>query len=144
MHMIKGDLIDSGQLPMGAGTLTLEQVNLILNHLPVEITFVDDREIVRYYNAQDAKMFSRKPEIIGGTVQECHSLASRPAVDKIIDAFRSGEKDVSELWIKHDRKLVHIRYFAVRDRDGKYRGCLEVVQDITNIRKLRGERKVDW
>lgn len=142
--MIKGDLVDSGQLPMQTGVLTLEQVNLILNHLPVEVSFIDEKEIVQYYNAQDTKIFSRKPEIIGGTVQDCHSPGSRPAVNKIIDAFRSGEKDVSELWIKHDRKLVHIRYFAVRDGEGNYRGCLEVVQDVTKIRKLRGERKVDW
>ncbi len=132
------------KLPMQTGSLTLEQVNLILNHLPVEISFVDENDIVQYFNSQETKLFSRKPEIIDGTVQECHSPASRPAVNRIFDSFRKKERDVSETWIKHDGKLVHIRYFAVRGNMGEYRGCLEVVQDVTAIRKLKGERKVDW
>ena len=142
--MIKGELIDSEQLPMQTGVLTLEQVNLILKHLPVELSFIDEKEIIRYYNKQDDKLFAREPDIIGHIVQDCHAPESHPAIGKMLDAFRNGERDMSELWIMRDKKFIHIRYFALRDSEGKFKGCLEVVQDITKIRKLRGQRKADW
>jgi hypothetical protein len=66
-------------------------------------------------------------------------------VNKILEAFRRGEKDVAEFWIRRDDRLIHIRYFAVRGRGGEYLGALEVTQDVTEIKKMEGERRLlDW
>ncbi|MEP0813735.1 MAG: DUF438 domain-containing protein [bacterium] len=133
-------------LPLDTGLLTLEQVNLIMRHLPVELSYVDENDTVRYYteNLGD-KIFPRSPGAIGRKVQNCHPPESIHIVNRILDEFRSGSKDVAEFWIPFQNKFVHIRYFAVRDAQGKYRGSLEVVQDVTPIRALAGERRLlDW
>ncbi len=132
-------------LKLSTGALTLEQVNLMLTHLPVDVSFVDENDEVRYYSDVKERIFPRSPGVIGRKVQNCHPPASVHTVQKILEAFRSGEKDVAEFWIELQGKFVHIRYFAVRDGVGKYRGTLEVSQDVTDIRKLKGERRlVNW
>jgi len=132
-------------LQLSTGALTLEQVNLMLTHLPVDVSFVDENDEVRYYSDVKDRIFPRSPGVIGRKVQNCHPPASVHIVQRILDAFRGGEKDVAEFWIELQGKFVHIRYFAVRDSNGDYRGTLEVSQDITGIRKLKGERRlVNW
>ncbi|MCD6282114.1 DUF438 domain-containing protein [bacterium] len=132
-------------LQLSTGALTLEQVNLMLTHLPVDVSFVDENDEVRYYSDVKDRIFPRSPGVIGRKVQNCHPPASVHIVQRILDAFRGGEKDVAEFWIELQGKFIHIRYFAVRDSNGDYRGTLEVSQDITGIRKLKGERRlVDW
>jgi DUF438 domain-containing protein len=123
------------------GLITPEQLGMIINSLPVEITFVDENDIVRYYSTPKDMMFTRKPENIGVTVQNCHSPESRPMVQEILDKFRDGSQDYSEFWFDLDGKFVHIMYFALRDGDGSYRGILEVAQDLTRARGLKGEQK---
>ena len=133
------------ELTMRTGTLSLEQVNLILNQLPLEVTFVDENDIVKYYSSPPDMLFTRKPGNIGITVQECHSPESRPIVNRIIDAFRGGSKDHAELRIVQDDKFIHVGYRALRDADGNYRGILETSQDITRINKLKVEQTgIDW
>ena len=132
-------------LQLSTGALTLEQVDLMLTHLPVDVSFVDENDEVRYYSDVKDRIFPRSPGVIGRKVQNCHPPASVHIVQRILDAFRGGEKDVAEFWIELQGKFIHIRYFAVRDSNGDYRGTLEVSQDITGIRKLKGERRlVDW
>jgi PAS domain S-box-containing protein len=135
----------SGEIPLHTGSLDLEQLSLLLNNLPFDITFADENDIVRYYNNPKERVFERSPDIIGRTVQDCHQDASVPQVNKIINAFKAGERHDAELWITHHGKFVHIRYFAIRDIGGDYRGVMEIAQDVTAIRALEGERrKLDW
>ena len=131
-----------GELALNVGRLTLEQVNLIMTHLPVELSFVDEHDTVRFYSNQPHKIFARTPDAIGRKVQNCHPPKSVHLVDQILADFRSGQRDVAEFWIPFNERFVHIRYFAVRDEHGAYRGSLEVVQDVSGIRALTGERRL--
>jgi DUF438 domain-containing protein len=131
-------------LAMETGELTLEQVNLMLTTLPVDVSFVDENDEVRFYS-EGERHFPRSPAVIGRKVQNCHPPGSVGIVQKILDAFRGGEKDTAAFWIEHGGKFLHIRYFAMRDEAGAYRGCLEVGQDVTEIRELEGEQRLlDW
>jgi uncharacterized protein len=132
-------------LKLDTGRLTLKQINLLLKNLPVDITFVDELDTVRYFSAGAERLFPRSPGIIGRKVQNCHPPASVHIVNRILEAFRKGEKDVAEFWIQSRNRFIHIRYFAVRNEAGEYRGCLEVSQDVTAARALQGERRLlDW
>lgn len=137
-----GGAQSGGLLEMNVGALTLEQVNLILTHLPVELSFVDENDEVRFYSNQAHKIFARTPDAIGRKVQNCHPPKSVHLVNQILSEFREGTRDVAEFWIQMQGMFVHIRYFAVRDAGGKYRGSLEVVQDVAAIRGLEGERRL--
>ncbi|HEY76152.1 MAG TPA: DUF438 domain-containing protein [Thermoflexia bacterium] len=129
-------------LHLDTGTLTPEEVNRILNGLPVEITYVDKDDTVRYFNRPRERTFLRAPAAIGRKVQKCHPPASLHRVQRILDDFRSGKRDVAEFWIQMKGRFIHIRYFALRDEQGEYQGTLEVVQDVTEIRALEGERRL--
>jgi uncharacterized protein len=134
-----------GSLNLDTGQLTPDQVNLMLTHLPIDISFVDEKDEVAYYSASPERIFPRSPGVIGRKVQNCHPPRSMGAVQKILDEFRAGNKDKADFWIQMQGKFLLIRYFAVRDADGRYRGCLEVSQDVTAIRKLEGQKRLlDW
>jgi len=132
-------------LRLGVGGLSLEQVDLILKNLPIDISFVDEADTVSYYSDTKDRIFPRTPGVIGRAVQNCHPPKSVHLVKEILKAFREGKKDAAEFWIETKGKFVHIRYFALRDARGRYRGCLEVSQDVTEIRRLAGEKRLlDW
>jgi DUF438 domain-containing protein len=134
----------SGLLDLATGRLSLEQLNLILTALPIDFQFVDEHDRVRFYS-EGERVFPRSPGVIGRRVQNCHPPGSVQKVQQIIDAFRAGEKDVAEFWIELQGRFLHIRYFAIRDATGAYRGVLETVQDVTAIRALHGQRRLlDW
>jgi DUF438 domain-containing protein len=131
------------QLSMGA--LTVEQLDRILVSLPVEISFVDDQDKVCFYSDHPDRIFPRSPGDIGRAVQNCHPQTSLHKVEEILSAFRSGKRDTARFWINFKGRLILISYFAVRSRDGRYLGCMEVTQDITDIRGLEGERRLaEW
>ena len=127
--------------PFGNGYLSVEQANLILNHLPMEITFVNKDDIFQYYNdavpAEDM-IFKRTPSQVGRHVELCHPPKLLPKVKKIFDALRSGKKDKFEMWFKSESRgqFVHVTYAAVRDADGDFQGVLEYVQDIAPYRAI--------
>ena len=129
-------------LPLDTGALAPQQINLLLTHLPVDITYVDKDDTVRFFSQGKERIFPRSPAIIGRQVQKCHPPASVHRVQKILDDFRAGRRDVAEFWIQMQGKFIHIRYFAIRDEQGEYQGTLEVTQDITHIRTLEGERRL--
>lgn len=130
---------------LSEGGLTQEQVNLMLTHLPFDITFVDDEDRVGYYSAGKHRLFPRSPAIIGRHVQKCHPSKSVHIVEKIVGEFKSGNRDSSEFWLQMKGRVIHIRYFAVRDSEGNYKGTIEVSQDVTEIQKLEGEKRLlDW
>ncbi|MEM1689292.1 MAG: DUF438 domain-containing protein [Candidatus Hadarchaeales archaeon] len=137
--------IQQGELQFETGTLTKEEAEAILNTLPVDITFVDKNDAVKYFNRAEKRIFVRTKAILGRKVQLCHPQKSIHVVNRILEAFRKGEKDVAEFWIKKGDRLIHIRYFALRDKDGKYLGTMEVSQDITDLKRIEGEKRLlDW
>ena len=131
-----------GLLHLDTGSLTPEDVNLLLSHLPVEISFVDANDEVRFFSQAGERIFTRSPAVIGRKVQKCHPPASVHRVEQILDDFRAARRDVAEFWIQMEERFIHIRYFAMRDEEGDYRGTVEVVQDVTHIRELAGERRL--
>ena len=133
------------QLDLNTGKLTLAQINRLLTHLPIEISFIDEMDNVAYYSDTKERIFPRSPGVIGRNVQKCHPPKSLDKVNKIIDAFKSGQENHADFWIEMSGKYLYIRYFAVRDENGVYTGTLEVTQDITTIRTLQGEQRlIDW
>ena len=134
--------LPEGLLALSTGALSLEQINLMLCNLPVDITYVDENDEVRFFSQTRERIFDRTPAIIGRTVQNCHPPQSVHRVQQILDDFRAGLRSVAEFWIQMGGKFVHIRYFALRDAAGKYHGTLEVTQDVAGIRALQGERRL--
>lgn len=127
------------------GYLTSEQVNFIFKFLPVDITYVDENDRVVFYNRGEERVFPRSAGIIGREVKFCHPPKSVDTVLKILEEFKKGTKDVAEFWITFKEQFVHIRYFAVRDENKRYRGVIEMSQDVTDIRKLEGQQRLlDW
>lgn len=132
-----GDILD-----VSTGKLTLEQINLIFRHLQIDLSYVDENEIVKFYSDTKHRVFPRSAGVIGREVQNCHPRESVATVQAIIEAFRKGEQDKAEFWIEMGGKFVYIIYNAVRDENGKFRGVLEMMQDATHIRSLTGSRKL--
>jgi len=127
------------------GYLTPDQVNLIFRHLPMDVTYVDENDRVAFYNRGDDRVFRRSPGIIGREVRYCHPPKSVDHVLRIVDEFKQGTKDIADFRINLKGRMIHIRYFAVRDEQKKYRGVLEMSQDITDIKTLEGEKRLlDW
>jgi PAS domain S-box-containing protein len=124
------------------GSLTEKEMEAILETLPVDITFVDAEDKVKAYNKHGQRIFARQPSVIGRAVQKCHPEKSLSAVNRIIDDFKAGTRHSTEFWINLEDKFVYIRYFPVKDKEGKYLGVLEVTQDVSEIRKLEGEKRL--
>lgn len=115
----------------------------ILNTLPVELSFVDKDDKVRYFSHENGeKIFPRTRGAIGMAVQNCHPEKSVHLVNRILADFKAGTRRVAEFWIEMGGRKVHIRYFPVRNPAGEYLGTLEVVQDIAPIQQLTGERRL--
>ena len=129
-------------LPLKIGGLTIDEVNAVLTHLPLDITYVDANDRVRFFSQTQERIFPRSPAIIGRKVQKCHPPASLHRVQRILDDFRAGGSDEAEFWIQMSGMFIHIRYFAIRDEQGTYQGTLEVTQDVSRIRALDGERRL--
>ncbi len=127
---------------MPTGNLSLDQLTAIFSTLPVDLTFVDADDRVRFFSEGPGRMFARSKAIIGRKVQHCHPPRSVSVVDRILSDFREGRQGVAEFWIEFHGRFAHIRYFAVHDSEGRYAGTLEVTQDITRIRQLQGERRL--
>ena len=128
-------------IALNVGMLTPDQISRIFSSLPGEVVFIDEDDAILFYSSKKKQIFSRKPEIIGTDVRDCHSKESYRAIDEMIAKFKSGEKDFAESWIEHEGMLVHIIYFAIRDDGGNYSGIMEWVQDIRHVRGLEGEQK---
>lgn len=131
---------DNQLLDVTTGKLSLEQINLIYQHLPVDISFVDENELVRFYSDTNHRIFPRSKNVIGREVMNCHPRKSAHIVREVIDKLRSGEQDKAEFWINKPDLFIYITYIAVRDKEGKFRGVLEMMQDCTHIRALEGSQ----
>lgn len=132
-------------LNLDIGNLSNEQINIMLKTLPIDITFVDEKDEVAYYSDTEDRIFPRSKGIIGRAVQKCHPPNSVHIVENILEKFKSGEKDTAEFWIQMGENFIYIRYFAMRDDEGKYVGTLEVSQELSHLREITGERRlVQW
>lgn len=136
------DLLSEGVFKTETGELTLDQILLIFNSLPVDMTFVDEKNKVRFFTRPKDRIFPRSPAIIGRDVNNCHPPDSVHIVEEIVDTFRRGERDSATFWLTLKGRRLLIQYFALRDSDDNYKGVIEVSQDITQIQKLEGERRL--
>jgi PAS domain S-box-containing protein len=131
-----------GRVKLETGSLSVEELQGIFNTLPVDITFVDKDDRVGFYSETGDRIFVRTKAVIGRTVQNCHPEKSIHVVNQILDDFKNGKRDSAEFWLTVGGKFVYIRYFPVRDGDGRYLGCLEVTQDISEIKRVEGEKRL--
>lgn len=122
--------------------LSREQLAGILEAIPIEISFIDDKDLVKFWNKHETRIFKRPVSVIGKSVQNCHPKHSLDKVNQLLSDFKAGKRDSAEFWIDLRGRKVHIRYFAVRNKAGKYLGTLEVTQDITDIKKIEGEKRL--
>ena len=134
-----------GRIDLDQGHMLPEQINLLLKFMPVDITYVDENDIVIFYNRGDNRVFPRSAGIIGREVKFCHPPKSVDQVLMILREFKAGRRDEAEFWIEFKGRFIHIRYFAIRDDEGTYKGVIEVSQDVTDIRALKGQQRLlDW
>lgn len=131
-----------GTIMMPTGHVSVEQLTAVLSTLPLDLTFVDAEDRVAFFSEGPDRIFARSKAIIGRQVQHCHPPRSAGTVNKILEDFRSGRENVAEFWIDFQGKFVHIRYFAVRDKQGDYLGTVELTQNIAPLRGLQGEKRL--
>jgi DUF438 domain-containing protein len=142
-YKLADDLMQWGEIKDLCHNLDRDTLGAILNTLPVEISFVDANDTVRYFSHENLpKIFPRTRGAIGMQVQNCHPEKSVHLVNQILSDFKAGARDVAEFWIDMGGRKIHIRYWPVRNAAGEYLGCLEAVQDITEIQKIEGEKRL--
>lgn len=141
-HPASGSMSKEGTIGMPTGHVTVEQLTAILSTLPLDLTFVDADDRVAFFSEGPGRIFARSKAIIGREVQHCHPPKSVDTVNRILEDFRAGRENIAEFWIDFQGKFVHVRYFAVRDKDGAYLGTVELTQDIAPLRALQGERRL--
>jgi len=135
-------LINEGVIQLPTGKLTVPELIAFFNTLPVELTFVDDRDKVKFFSHGKKPIFNRNRAVIGRDVRLCHPPKSVHLVEQILSDFKTGKEDHAAFWLEMKGIFVHIEYYALRDEHNKYLGTLEVVQDITELRKLKGEQRL--
>jgi len=136
---------ENSLINLGTGAVSVEQIKLIFNHLPVDITFVDENNKVCYFSTPPKRIFPRTTAIIGREVSNCHPPESVHVVEQIVESFRNGQKDHADFWITMKGEFILIQYFAVRDGNGNYKGVIEVSQEVSGIKALEGEKRLlDW
>lgn len=131
---------DSVQLP--SGSFTVEELLAILNRLPIDMTFVDRNDRVKYFSQSEERIFQRNRAILNRDVRHCHPPASAHIVDRIIEDFKSGKATRAPFWINIGGKMIHIEYFALRNEKGEYLGTLEVSHNVSPYRELEGEQRI--
>ncbi len=140
--LLEEPVLQDGAVTLPTGTIRLNELMSLLNTLPVDLTFVDSEDTVRYFTESSDRIFRRTKSVIGRKVQNCHPPQSVDVVEKILASFKEGKKNSYEFWIPLGDKFVYIRYFALRDKNGDYLGTVEVTQDISKIKKLEGEKRL--
>ena len=138
----KEDAEMRGMIQFESGSMGKDALEAMLNTLPIDITFVNAEDHVQYFSQSPERIFVRSKSVIGREVRKCHPQKSVEKVEQILNDFRTGKRDKAEFWINMGEKIIYIRYFAVRGENGKYLGCLEVTQDISEIQKIQGEKRL--
>ena len=142
LQMESEDIAATGEVKFDAGTMTPEEINAILNTVPLDMTFVDKNGLVKYFTQGKDRVFDRPKTILGRHVSNCHPPASVHIVEKIVEDLEAGRRDHVDFWIRMGPKFVMIRYFAVRNAENEFLGVLEVTQDIQPIQEITGEKRL--
>ncbi|MDF2890162.1 MAG: domain S-box protein [Clostridia bacterium] len=132
----------NGSIRFDTGILSVKEINGLLNTIPIDITFIDKDNVVKYFTLGKERIFARTKAIIGRNVSNCHPPASVHIVEEMVEDFKAGRKDHEDFWIKMGQMYVYIRYFAVRDETGEYIGTMEVTQNIAPIQAIEGEKRL--
>jgi DUF438 domain-containing protein len=138
----KDSVTDESKVKFSTGALKLNELESMINSLPIDLTFVDKDDRVRYFSHGKERIFDRPKTILGREVKFCHPPSSVHIVNEIVDDFKSGRQDSAKFWINVQGKFVHIAYYAVRDENGEYLGTVEMSQEIGEYRELEGERRI--
>lgn len=139
---IKEEAHEPGAITFPTGVLKADELQYILNTLPLDMTFVGNDDTVKYFSQGKERIFPRTKTIIGRNVSNCHPPASVHIVEGIVEDLKAGKKDHEDFWIKMGERFVYIRYFAVRNNAGEFLGVIEVTQDIKPIQDLTGEKRL--
>jgi len=137
-----GSISPTQEIILQTGRLTAAELEMVLGKLPVDFTFVDENDQVRFFSNSPDRIFIRTPAVVGRKVQNCHPESSVQVVQRILEEFKAGTRDKAEFWLETGGRFIHIRYFPLRSVTGKYKGVLEMVQDVTDIRGLKGEKRL--
>ena len=132
----------TGNIQLPSGSFTAAEIMAILNTVPVDMTFVDKNDKVKYFTQGNHRIFTRSRSIINRDVRLCHPPGSVHIVEKILEDFKSGKASHAPFWIQMKGKFIYIEYYALRDENGEYLGTLEVSQDLTYLRSLQGEKRI--
>lgn len=133
---------EGGNVHLPSGSFEVEELLAVLNSLPIDMTFVDKNDKVKYFSQGEERVFQRNRAILNRDVRHCHPPSSAHIVDKIIDDFKTGKESRAPFWIKMGPKMIHIEYFALRNDKGEYLGTLEVSHDIAKYKALEGEQRI--
>lgn len=134
--------LKDGNVYFETGVMKAKEIELLFNHLPFDITFIDKNDVVKYFSHGKERIFPRTKAVIGRTVQNCHPPGSVHIVNEMVEAFKLGKKEHEDFWIKMKGMYVFIRYFAIRDENGDYMGSIEVTQNIKPLQNISGEKRL--
>jgi uncharacterized protein len=138
----KAAFTESGNIQLPSGSFTAGEIMSILNTIPVDMTFVDKNDKVKYFTQGKERIFARSRSIINRDVRLCHPPGSVHIIEKILDDFKSGKASHASFWIQMKGQFIHIEYYALRDEKGDYLGTLEVSQELSKLRELEGEKRI--
>jgi uncharacterized protein len=128
------------------GDLPKELLDSLLETIPVEFSILNDKDVVVAWNKHESRIFKRPTTVVGKNVRNCHPKKSLDKVERIISEMREGKRDKARFWIssksENGTRKIMIEYYALRDGKGRYLGCLEATQDITEIQELKGEKRL--
>jgi len=129
-------------IQLTTGSFTLDEIEAIFKALPVDLTFVDKDDKVKFFSLGPDRIFARNRAILGRDVRMCHPPSSVHVVEQILSDFKSGRENSAAFWITMQGRFIYIEYYAVRDKSGVYLGTMEYTQDLTKLRKLDGEQRL--
>lgn len=127
---------------LSTGNFDIEEIESLFKTLPIDITFIDKDDKVKFFSLGPDRIFTRNRAILGRDVRMCHPPSSVHVVDKILEDFKSGKENSAAFWINMHQRFIYIEYFALRDKEGNYLGTIEFTQDLTNLRALEGEQRL--
>ena len=131
-----------GKVRLPSGSFTINELTVLLNTLPIDVTFVDKDDKVKFFTQGKHRVFDRNRAILGRDVRMCHPPHSMHIVDQILNDFKSGKESAAPFWIQMQGKFIYITYLPLRDKDNNYLGTIEFSQDLTELRALEGEQRL--
>ncbi len=131
-----------GNFQLSTGSFNVEEMEALFRTLPIDLTFVDKNDKVKFFSLGPDRVFTRNRAILGRDVRNCHPPSSVDIVDRILEDFKSGRESSAAFWINFKEKFIYIEYFALRDNNGEYLGTIEFTQDLTHVRSLEGEQRL--